>query len=109
MTFDLLPEMVAALRVALADPATVAALRPIIREEMGAALAAAAHDRRLTIAQAAQHCGMSAGAFNVRMGKDGELAKLRLGTGRLTRFRASDLDAWLAGRQSQRKRQGKAS
>lgn len=103
-------ELLAALR----DPQTAAALaaelrpvlRPVLGEELRRALAEHAADRHLDIPGAAKHCGTTATAFRQRLATDPELQRLRLGAGRLTRFRVSDLDLWLARRQSQKKRRG---
>lgn len=103
MPLDLTADLAAALRTDEGRAALAEVLAPVVRRELREALQEHAADRFVDIAGAAKHCGMTPGAFKVRLGSDAELARLRLGTGRLTRFRATDLDAWLARRQSQKR------
>lgn len=89
---DLTAEVTRALEIAA--PQFVELLRPVIREEVIAALDRHS-DPLLPIPQAAEYCGLSAAAFRQRLQTDTHLQGLRQGTGRMSRFRRSDLNAWV--------------
>lgn len=93
MPIDLRSDLIQAFR----DPAVGKALREALAVHHDVAAAVAAQgDPLLSIAAAAKHIGLTAGAFRQRLASDATLDDLRIGKGRLSRFRRSDLDRWVA-------------
>jgi predicted DNA-binding transcriptional regulator AlpA len=106
MPIDLKEDLAAALRSPEVRAALAEVLTPVVRSEVKAGFVDHQADQHLTLRQAAQHCGTSYAALLTRLSGDEELQKLRIGQGRLTRFRRSDLDLWLSRRQPRRRHKG---
>lgn len=91
---DLTPELIRALPEALRSPEVRAALAEAVVPAVMTALAEGA-DALLSIHEAAVHVGLSYTAFKARLRDSADLQALRIGAGRMSRFKRRDLTAWV--------------
>ena len=103
-------DLAAVLAAAAGDPRFAAALKPIVKEAVQAALSEAAADSWLDTAGAARHiygCEGQEEAFRKLRARHRELDRFSVGEHKLRRWKRADLDAWLASNpRARRRRQG---
>lgn len=92
------------------DPRVQSAIAPLLKAAVRDAMKEAAADSWLTTEEASRYVygrDDRAEALRKVIGRDPELARLAVGSGRMRRFRRADLDQWLrSSPRAQRRRQG---
>ena len=98
------------LAAAAGDPRVAAALKPIVKDAVRAALSEAAADSWLDTAGAARHvygCEGQEEAFRKLRARHRDLDRFSVGEHKLRRWKRGDLDAWLASNpRAHRRRKG---